>query len=380
MKALIILNSFKGCLTSGEACEAVRKALTRFGLPESDIICVPSSDGGEGFCETLMPIVGGRSAESSSRDALLRPLKATYRIAGSTAVIESASVLGFGSIPLAFRNPALLTSCGLADLIRSAISCGAEDILLGLGGTCTCDGGAGLLQGLGIRFYDRDREWPEGEPLLMKPISRIDAQRIVKLPAIRCICDTNAPFSGERGAVWTFAAQKGLPKSFFGEADAWMQSLAALYASAGGREIDSLNGAGAAGGIAGALASLAGAQIVCGSTFVLEAAGIPALLSSGQFDMVVTGEGSLDSQTPGGKLPYEVLRLARQCDVPNVVCVAGRADGNIGFDDVVCTTPSSLIGPDGMPLASALERSVAAANISDSFYAYLQRKYGAGPN
>ena len=365
MKVLVLIDSFKGCLSSVQAGEAARAGLLDAGLRPEDIQVFPVSDGGEGFCAAVAAALPqAREVRVRACGPLGDPLETAYLIADSdgvrTAFLESASVCGYGLVPADRRNPLHTTSFGLGLLLREAAAAGAQRIVVGLGGTATCDGGAGMLQALGMRFLDASGvPYAPGTPLLLKDIAALDAAGF-RLPGVPVEgwSDTEAVFCGPAGAVRIFGAQKGLPAELAADADAWMARLAGLYESCGIAGARSVAGAGAAGGIGGALAALAGAPLRSGAAALLRLAGLDDALAAA--DLVLTGEGRFDAQTATGKLPARVLTAAhRSGAAPCVVCLAGSVDAaavpGSGFDAVIPVTP-----PD-MPLTEALRPETAAA-------------------
>lgn len=370
MKVLVLIDSFKGCLSSVLAGEAARAGLLEAGLRPEDIRVFPVSDGGEGFCAAVAAALPqAREARVRACGPLGDPLDAAFLLADCdgvrTAFLESASVCGYGLVPAQQRNPLHTSSYGLGLLLREAVAAGARRIVTGLGGTATCDGGAGMLQALGMCFLDASgAPFAPGTPLLLQDIVTLDPAgfRPPGVP-LEGWSDTEAVFCGPAGAVRVFGAQKGLPAALAADADAWMARLAALYDSygvAGGRPVAGIAGAGAAGGIGGALAALAGALLRSGAAALLRLAGLDDALAAA--DLVLTGEGRFDAQTATGKLPARVLAAARRSGAgPRVVCLCGSVDAaavsGSGFDAVIPVTPPE------MPLAEALRPETAALLI-----------------
>jgi len=372
MKAVVAIDSFKGCLASVEAGEAARAGLLEAGLRPEDIRVFPVSDGGEGFCAAVAAALPqSREVRARACDPLGNPIEVSFLLADCggirTAFLESASVCGYGQVPAERRNPLNTTSFGLGLLLREAVASGAECIAVGLGGTATCDGGAGMLQALGMRFLDASGvAYPAGVPLLLKDISALDTADFQTLcVAVEGWSDTDAVFAGPCGAVRIFGAQKGLPAELADAADAWMGRLADMYAAlgAGIPGFAALSGSGAAGGIGGALAALLGAPLRSGAEALLRLAGLDAALA--QADLVLTGEGRFDAQTATGKLPARVLAAAQSAPGrPRVICLAGSVDASAvsgsGFDAVIPVTPPE------MPLAEALRPETAAALLREA--------------
>lgn len=359
MKAFVAIDSFKGSLSTFEANAAAGRALRGCGLSDDDITLFPVSDGGEGFCEVLSCYL-----PEAERIRLMvhspagRPVKASYLLCEGTAYVESASACGYTQVADGERSPFKTSSFGLGELICDALDRGALRVVVGMGGTATCDGGVGMLQALGVKFFTDNGLLPEGAPAMLQPLSRIDASAL-QLSGCRfeAWSDTSAAFCGSDGAVSVFGAQKGITPDYSDAADAWMQGVAGLY----GLDV-STEGSGAAGGIGGSLVAMFGAEVRSGASSVLELAGFrEKLADAGPETVALTGEGRFDSQTLTGKLPAVVAGLAKSCGA-RTVCLAGKVacDEHGPFDAVV------QVSPDGMPLGTAMRKDVAVSNIINS--------------
>lgn len=372
MRPLLVIDSFKGCLSSEEAEEAARKVMLRCGAAAEDITSLPVSDGGEGFCKIVTTQLGGEMVSVLCHDPLGRPITAQYGLVdnGHTAIIESASAVGLGLIEPFMRNPLVLSSYGLGQMISDAIGRGVWDIYVGLGGTATCDGGVGMMQALGVSFYGPGL-LKDDSTVVLSDIARIDAADLFSNDVrIHCLCDTDAPFYGPSGAARVFGPQKGLAADKLDAVDSWMKGLNMAIKKAAGRDPQSYPGSGAAGGIGGALCAFMDAEMLRGAAGVLSIVGFDreirrAAFAGKPYDVIVTGEGRLDSQTLTGKLPWEVLRAARALEKelpefhPRVVCVAGKVEGWTagGFDDVIQITPESSFDESGVPYPDALSKA-----------------------
>lgn len=391
MKAIIAIDSFKGCLTSVEAGEA---ALEAFSAGEADVI--PVSDGGEGFSTILTESLGGSFRTVSCHDPLGRSINARYGIVGMAAIIETAAASGLGLLSKKERNPLLATSYGTGELISDALEYGCKEIWLGLGGSTTCDGGTGMLQALGYRFLpDNDgslasgnihRAVPRKESVsrsipnaVLKDIHEIDISERNKLLdscKITGFYDVSVPFCGPGGAAKMFAPQKGADPEMVESLDVWLTMLCEVYSKYSGKDVLNIPGAGAAGGIGGALGGVLGASMVQGIQRVLDITGLDGKLEP--CDLVITGEGRADAQTLRGKVPVGVLEYVRTHTVPDhrpeVILIAGQVSDrqrllDAGFDAVLQITP------EGMPLSEALDPVTASNNITQSMQSYLQQRY-----
>lgn len=368
MKAIVAIDSFKGCLSTFEAGKAACRALLECGYGTDDILMLPVSDGGEGFCD----VVSHYCPECEFVAMRVRAphgniVDAGYVISGDTAYVESAMACGYNQVPPARRRPSEYSSFGLGELIADAAGRGVSRIVVGLGGTATCDGGAGMLQALGARFRDGDTSLPEGSPLLMKHVTGIDFSCMMQ---VRCSfeawVDTSAMFCGEEGAVRVYGPQKGVSPEEIEDADAWMAGLGALYGISGTGKA----GYGAAGGLGGALAEVLGAEIHSGADRLIELSGLREVLASGTVNVVITGEGKFDSQTLTGKLPARTAAAASVCSGrPELICVAGKVEpvSCSPFDTVI------QISPEGMPMEEAMKKETAMQNLTDSLVKHIGR-------
>ena len=346
MKAILAIDSYKGCLSSREVEKAAAMAFTK----EDAVTCIPVSDGGEGFSSILTDILGGETRTIISHDPLGNTIEATYGIVGggSVAVIDTATSSGLSLVPPERRNPLYETSYGTGELIADALTEGVDEVWIGLGGSATCDGGLGMLQALGYRFLP-----PEGivdNPVMANIISVDDthAHRGLRSVKISAFYDVDVPFCGRGGAALAFAPQKGAGPQMAQALDSWMDLLCGLYSRYSGLPIMNSPGAGAAGGIGGAMTAFLHARMYMGVERFLEKIGFEEYLSSGENSqcIVVTGEGKSDFQTLTGKLPLGVLRFVRTHAHPStvVILLSGRVDDPVefyraGFDEVVEVTP-----------------------------------------
>ncbi len=365
MKVIIAIDSFKGCLTSGEAGQAAAKA---FPDGESEVIRV--SDGGEGFSTIVTESLGGEFRSVLCHDPLGRQIATRYGLVhnGKVAVIETASASGIGLLKKNELNPALTSSFGTGEMIADALPQGVNEIWLGLGGSATCDGGTGMLKALGYRFLASGAEITETNAILSR-ITEIDSSNRNKLLdscKIIGFYDVNVPFCGELGAARMFAPQKGASAQMVEKLDEGLSRFAGVV----GNDISDCPGAGAAGGIGGALHSVLGASMKQGITAMLDILGLDAKLKD--CNLVITGEGRSDLQTLQGKVPFGVLEYVRTHSVKQtkVLLVAGKICDReallaAGFDAVLQVTP------DEMPLEDALKPSVAKDNITRAISEYL---------
>ncbi len=366
MKAILAIDSFKGCLTSAQAEEAALEV-----FQEGEALAIPVSDGGEGFSKVVTDLLEGSFRTVRCSDPLGRPIEARYGIVldGRVAVLETAAASGLCLLEKDERNPLRATSYGTGELIADALEEGVEEIWLGLGGSATCDGGTGMLQALGYRFITPDGILEDGRTLLGN-IQKIDSSHRHKGLTecrIKGFYDVSVPFCGIGGAAQMFAPQKGAGPEMVEALDSWMFRLSGLYTSFSGREICSIPGSGAAGGLGGALSACLGASMVPGISQVLDLSGMDRALAD--CGLVITGEGCADLQTIRGKVPMGVLSYVRKHDEilglehhTRVILLAGKVENreallHAGFDEVIQVTPPE------MHLEDALRPEMASHNI-----------------
>lgn len=372
-KIVLAIDSFKGSLTSTEAETAALEGIRRV-YPQAETICIPIADGGEGMLEALSSL---RMQEVRLRvqGPLDEKVEARYLISsdGQTAYIEMASASGLPLVPENQRNPLLTTTRGTGQLIRDALDRGCNHLVIGLGGSATNDGGMGMLSALGIRFLNNQSQELKGRGCDMEKANRIDTSLAhPAMKAVRCTaaCDVRNPFYGPEGAAYIFSPQKGATPDEVQLLDKGLRHLAELYRQTTGHDIATLPGAGAAGGLGGALAAFLNAELRPGISLLLEANGFQDKIKGA--DLIITGEGRADRQTTMGKVPAGILNESRQTGIP-VVLIAGQVTDeeilrSAGFSQVYATTP-----PD-MPLSTAMQKDVAQANISRTIERLLKEK------
>jgi glycerate kinase len=281
-------------------------------------------------------------------------------------VVEVAAASGLPLVPPGRRDPRLSSSFGTGELVGAALDAGASRLVVGLGGSATSDGGAGMLRALGARFLDAaGEELPDGGAALAR-LERVDLSRLdprLARAEIVVACDVDAPLTGPRGASAVFGPQKGATAPVVRELDAALARYAAVAAVATGRDVESLPGAGAAGGLAAGLLYFTPARLRPGVEVVLEAMGLEALLRGAS--LVVTGEGRTDAQTALGKAPVGVAALARRLGVP-VICVSGALGEGAaevlgrGVDALECAVPAPMSLEECMGRAEELLEAAAA--------------------
>ena len=331
MKAVIAIDSFKGCLSSAEAAAAVAE-----GLVGHDCVVLPVSDGGKGFATVLTEALGGELVTARVHDPLGRMIDASYGLAGQTAVIESAAASGLTLMSPEELNPLRASSRGTGELIADAICRGARDIYVGFGGTGTNDGGKGMLEAMEtVRVL-----WPECR--------------------FTGLCDVTATFCGPEGATAVYGPQKGVKPEQVALLDDRLRALAEQYRPVMSRDVLTKPGSGAAGGMAGALWAVLGGELKPGADAVLDILRFEHHLEGAS--LVITGEGRIDAQTLQGKLPAVVARRAKAFSPTlRVVAFTGRNELTSSqslFDGIIQITP------DDVSLETALDRDYAYGRLT----------------
>jgi glycerate kinase len=357
MRIVVAPDSFKGSLSALAVAEAVERGL-RAVWPDAEVRKVPIADGGEGTVDALVVATGGRLEERTVRGPLGEPVRARWGVLGdgATAVIEMAAASGLPLVPKERRDPRVTTTYGTGELVRAALDAGLTRLVVGIGGSATNDGGTGLARALGVRFLDAaGADLPEGGAALAR-LARVDTSRIdprLASVTLTVACDVDNPLTGPRGASAVYGPQKGATPDVVKELDAALGHYAGLAQAATGRDVASLPGAGAAGGLGAGLLFFTPARLRPGVEIVLETTGFEALVEGA--DLVVTGEGRTDFQTAMGKAPVGVAAVAKRHGVP-VVCLAGGLGD--GADDVLAKGIDALAGvvPAAMPLEEAMAR------------------------
>jgi glycerate kinase len=344
-RILVACDKFKGSLSAPEACAAIARGLAR-RWPEAVIETCPIADGGEGFAAALEGPLHGRWVEAPCHDALGRLIRACYLVVesseGMLAVMEMAAASGMWRIADHERDILRANTLGTGEMMRHAVEqTRAKRLILGIGGSATNDGGAGMAAALGVRFLDAN-----GLPLAPSPgiwggrLARIDASKRIALPPVTVACDVASPLLGPSGATRVFGPQKGADESSIPVLEA---ALVAMVNAAGGEAAAARPGSGAAGGLGFGLLHFAGAGLVSGFDLLADLTGLAERIAAA--DLVVTGEGSLDEQTLAGKGPAGVAHLARSHGKP-VWVFCGRSDpaarDSMVFDRVVDLASTGL--------------------------------------
>lgn len=376
MKIILAPDSFKGCLTAREAAEAMAAGVRRV-LGGAETILVPMADGGEGTAQSLLDAAGGIRHEVTVEGPLGQSTRAFFGMLGDgrTAVLEMAAASGLSLVPESQRNPRLTSTYGTGQLIAAALEAGARRILIGIGGSATNDGGAGMAQALGYRLLDAaGADLPRGGAALIR-LARIDGSgvdRRIKETEFIVACDVTNPLLGPDGASAVYGPQKGATPDAVAELDAALAQLARVIEASFGLSVAEIPGAGAAGGLGAGLVAFCGAKLTRGVAMVIEATGLRGLLA--QADLVITGEGRLDGQTVQGKTPHGVAMAAKEFGLPVLAVAGGLGPGYRTIFEAGIDAATSIV-PGPMTLDEALAR--APELIADATERIL-RAYMAG--
>lgn len=324
MKIVIAPDSFKESLTALEVAEAIEAGLKKV-LPDAEYVKVPMADGGEGTVQSLVDATEGRLISAEVRAPLGNKVRAEFGLSGDgrTAIIEMAAASGLHLVPSEKRNPLHTTSYGTGELILAALDEGVEKIIVGIGGSATNDGGAGMLQALGALLLDANKQPIGAGGGCLQDLAAIDLSGLDKRLAdveIVVACDVDNPLCGEKGASAVFGPQKGATAEMVQALDSGLQHFAALAARDLGLDIQSPAGAGAAGGMGGGVLLLPDARLQAGVQIVMEAVKLAEKVQDA--DLVITGEGRMDAQSVHGKTPIGVAHTAKAFGKP-VIAIVG---------------------------------------------------------
>ena len=323
MKFIFAPDSFKGSLSALECCDILERVTARL-FPGTETISVPVADGGEGTVEALLRAMGGTRMQTEVTGPLFERETAHWGLlSDGTAVMEMAEASGLPYVPMDRKDPRNATSLGTGEMIADALRRGVRNILIGIGGSATNDGGMGMLTALGARFTDAQGQEvsPVGGQLIN--VHRADFSRLMPELAdtrITVICDVTNPLLGENGATYIYGPQKGATPSMILQMDKWLADYALLAKTVFPDADPDFPGSGAAGGIGFAFRTFTNASLTSGIDIILEETRLESYIK--EADIVVTGEGRLDGQTVMGKAPVGVAKIAKKYG-KKVVAFAG---------------------------------------------------------
>lgn len=361
-KIVVAFDSFKGSLSSAEAAEAFIAGVRSVDRAvECRVVSI--ADGGEGMAEAIVEGVGGVMVTAMAHDPLGREIETSYGIihGGTTAIIPISSASGITLLAPEERNPLYATTCGTGELLLDAVRRGCRKIVVGLGGSATNDGGTGLLRALGYKFIDANGVELTDTIDILERVDRVVPPKNSALQGVEVsvAVDVDNPLCGERGATYIYGAQKGANEAMLKRLDTAMHHYASVVAEWRGEDISNRAGMGAAGGAGFAFGALLDAMPISGIELVLSIVDFDTIIADAS--LVVTGEGRIDRQTVMGKAPAGVLRYAKRAGVPCIAVGGGVQWCNelreSDFDAIYAATP------DGMPIAEAMKKEVATANL-----------------
>lgn len=369
MKIIIAIDKFKGCASSQQLSQAINTAILKC-LPEAQVITVPIADGGDGTLQCIKSILG--SEAKTHHVSVPAPLPhlpmvdAEYVTLGDTAYMDLATASGLTLVPLEQRDIMTTSTIGTGKMISHAIKHSISSIVLGLGGSATCDGGIGILSALGFKFLDNDGNKLPPNPTSLSDISKIDSSDVdekVMHTQFTLLSDVDNPLCGDNGAAHVFAPQKGASQQQVELLDNGLKHFATLLPP----YIAHQPGAGAAGGVTAGMTAMLNATIKPGIYTLLELADFDNIISDA--DLIITGEGRIDKQTMHGKAPAGVLNVAQRQGIPVIALCGSIAPGTdtskMGFKEVIAVTPP------GIPLEQALDTTSTLNNITSAITSHL---------
>jgi glycerate kinase len=358
MKIIVAPDSFKESLSAKAVASSITRGILKV-LPEAEIIQIPISDGGEGLLDALVDILKGKRISVKVKDPLFRTIEAEYGIIenGKTAIIEMAKASGLELLDKDERNPLVTSTFGTGEIIVDALDRGCRKIIIGIGGSATNDAGVGMVKALGGKFLNsKDQEIGNGGGALDE-LDKIDLSeldnRILNCDII-VACDVNNPLTGKNGASLVYGGQKGGDMEQLMSLDNNLVNYASVIRKDLGIEVETIKGAGAAGGMGAGLMAFFDAKLVGGIDLILETLELEKHIENS--DLVITGEGKIDLQTLNGKTIMGLAKIAKRNKVP-VIAIAGKLGDGIEplYDHGIEAVFSILDQP--MELADALRKA-----------------------
>ena len=364
---LIAPDSYKGSVSAQEAAEAMREGV-RDALPAARVVMIPLSDGGEGLLSVLLPTLGGEVCKTMVSGPLPgQQVEARWGYVESsrTAIVETAEAAGLGLVPEDKRDPLITTTFGVGELITHALDRGARTLFIGIGGSATNDGGAGMAQALGVRLRDdAGNILPRGGAALLRltSIEMKGMDQRIKEATILVACDVRNPLTGPEGASAVFGPQKGASPDDVALLDAALMNYREILRETAHIDVQQVAGSGAAGGLGAGLLAFCGATLRPGIDLVLDQTGFDAALAKA--DLVLTGEGRIDDQTRYGKVLSGVLSRAQRRGIP-VAAIVGDINGK----------RSDFVGAEGLvDLAVLVDEHTAVHEAMADALLHIRRK------
>ncbi len=366
MKIVVAPDSFKGSLTAKEVADCIESGIKKI-KPDSQIIKFPMADGGEGTVQSLIDCTNGKLIKVKVNNPLFKEIEASYGILGDgkTAVIEMAEASGLPLLKNEEKNPLITSTFGTGQLIKHALDSGCRSFIIGIGGSATNDGGAGIVQCLGGNLLDENGDdiAPGGGSLSkLKKIDLSNFDNRIKDCKITVACDVANPLIGPNGASFVFGPQKGADKEMVVQLDKNLEHYASVINSTLNIDIKDIPGAGAAGGLGGGLLAFFNAELKRGIDIVINTVDLESYIQDA--DLVLTGEGMIDFQTQFGKTPFGVAEVASKYNVP-VIGIAGALGKDIdilyqkGFKSLFSITDKPMSLDNSIKNSRELVSSVA---------------------
>ena len=374
MKVVIAPQSYKGSISAIKVAEAIKEGILRV-LPQTETILIPVADGGDGTLETLVESTGGTIHKSNATDPLGNLIPVIWGTLGDnkTAIIEMARISGLALVPSNKRNPYYTTSYGLGEIIREALDLNYRKFIIGIGGSATNDGGAGMAQALGAKLTDINKRPLDFGGLALNKITKIDISSIdprIHESEILVACDVNNPLCGLNGASFVYGPQKGASPEMVKVLDEALYNFGTQLINDTGIDIMETPGSGAAGGIGGGMVGFLNAQLKPGVDIVLDTLGFDKSLKN--VNLVITGEGQIDFQTVFSKAPIGVAKHAKKYNIP-VIAICGSLGKN--YQDVHSHGIDAVISiiPKPMTLKKATDNAYELiANTSEQLFRVLK--------
>ncbi|WP_020004089.1 glycerate kinase [Brachyspira innocens] len=355
MKIVIIPDSFKGSTSSMEVCNCIEKGVLKV-FKNAEIKKIPVADGGEGTVDSILYAAGGNMKKIKVRNPEGKIIEAKYGIINKDkAVIEMAEASGITLVDDKNRNPLKYSTYGTGELIKDALNNNIKEILIGIGGSATNDCGIGMANALGYRFLDKDNNELEAIAENMIKVKHIDDSNVdrrifdIKISAA---CDVKNPLYGENGATAVYGKQKGVTEESFDILDNGLKNIARVVKEKFNKEIDYIEGSGAAGGLGGGLLAFCNAELKSGIDAVLDIIDFEEHIKGAS--LIITGEGAIDGQTKKGKVPVGVAKRAN--NIPVIAIVGDIRDGAEAVYDLGITSIMPAL-KRAMPLDEAIKNS-----------------------
>lgn len=330
MKIVIAPDSYKESLSAIDVAAAIEAGFREI-YPEAEYVTMPVADGGEGTVDAMVAATNGVKMSVFVTGPTGKPVIAELGLLNhqQCAVIEMAAASGLARIAVAERDPLVTTTYGTGEMIRAALDLGIHQFIIGIGGSATNDGGAGMLQALGYRLLDKQGHEIARGGAGLSALASIDQTQVdprLQHCHFKVACDVTNPLTGPAGAAYVFGPQKGADAAMVALLDNNLKHYARIVAQASGTDVEFVPGAGAAGGMGAALLAFMKAELHSGIDIVIEALGLESSIAAA--DLVITGEGRLDSQTINGKVPVGVARMAKRYGKP-VIAIAGSLSPDV---------------------------------------------------